>query len=222
SWRSSPPGPRASPAWRRPRPWCGEGSRDEPRGPPRRTARHPCGGGVGGRGDAAPRHDHVMEGVVFGVGAGAAIVGALGLRGRPNPLHGALFLVANLFCVAVLYLMLRAEFLALAQVIVYAGAIMVLFMFAIMLLIPGRAEEGPDPLARARRLALPLAAVLGIAIVLVAGYTGSTAPGPAPGGVGAIGRLLFTDYLFPFEVTSLLLLAALVGALTLAKRRASA
>ena len=163
-----------------------------------------------------------MEWVVFVVVAVAAIGSALGLVIRPNPLHGALFLVGNLFCVAVLYLMLRAEFLALAQVIVYAGAIMVLFIFAIMLLIPVRAEEGPDPLARARRLALPLAAVLGIVIVLVAGYTGSPAPGAAPGGVAAIGRLLFTDYLFPFEVTSLLLLAALVGALTLAKRRASA
>jgi NADH-quinone oxidoreductase subunit J len=160
-----------------------------------------------------------MEWVLFVVVAVAAVASALGLVIRPNPLHGALFLVSNLFCVAVLYLMLRAEFLALAQVIVYAGAIMVLFMFAIMLLIPGRAEEGPDPLARARRLALPLAAVLGIAIVLVAGYTGGTAPDAAPGGVAAIGRLLFTDYLFPFEVTSLLLLAALVGALTLAKRR---
>jgi NADH-quinone oxidoreductase subunit J len=160
-----------------------------------------------------------MEWALFVVVAVAAIAAALGLVIRPNPLHGALFLVANLFCVAVLYLMLRAEFLALAQVIVYAGAIMVLFMFAIMLLIPGRAEEGPDPLVRARRLALPLTAVLGIVIVLVAGYTGTTVAGAAPGGVGAIGRLLFTDYLFPFEVTSLLLLAALVGALTLAKRR---
>ena len=102
-----------------------------------------------------------MEWVVFVLVAVAAIGTALGLVVRPNPLHGALFLVGNLFCVAVLYLMLRAEFLALAQVIVYAGAIMVLFIFAIMLLIPGRAEAGPDPLARARRLALPLAAVLG-------------------------------------------------------------
>ena len=96
-----------------------------------------------------------MEWLVFVVVAVAAIGTALGLVIRPNPLHGALFLVGNLFCVAVLYLMLRAEFLALAQVIVYAGAIMVLFIFAIMLLIPGRAEAGPDPLARARRLALP-------------------------------------------------------------------
>jgi NADH-quinone oxidoreductase subunit J len=163
-----------------------------------------------------------MEWVVFVLVAATAIGTALGLVIRPNPLHGALFLVANLFCVAVLYLMLRAEFLALAQVIVYAGAIMVLFIFAIMLLVPGRAEAGPDPLARARRLALPLAAALGLAVVLVAGRTRGAAPDAPPGGVEAIGRLLFTDYLFPFEVTSLLLLAALVGALTLAKRRAGA
>jgi NADH-quinone oxidoreductase subunit J len=163
-----------------------------------------------------------MEWVVFVLVAATAVGTALGLVIRLNPLHGALFLVANLFCVAVLYLMLHAEFLALAQVIVYAGAIMVLFIFAIMLLIPGRAEAGPDPLARARRLALPLAAVLGLAVVLVAGRTGGPSPGVPPGGSGAIGRLLFTDYLFPFEVTSLLLLAALVGALTLAKRRAGA
>jgi NADH-quinone oxidoreductase subunit J len=163
-----------------------------------------------------------MEWVVFVLVAVTAVGTALGLVIRPNPLHGALFLVANLFCVAVLYLMLRAEFLALAQVIVYAGAIMVLFIFAIMLLIPGRAEEGPDPLVRARRFALPLAAVLGIAIVLVAGRTRGPAVDAPVGGVGTIGRLLFTDFLFPFEVTSLLLLAALVGALTLAKRPTSA
>jgi NADH-quinone oxidoreductase subunit J len=89
-----------------------------------------------------------------------------------------------------------------------------------MLLIPGRAEYGPDPLARARRLALPVAAVFGIAVLLAAvGRVGGPAVAASEGGVGAIGRLLFTDYLFPFEVTSLLLLAALVGALTLAKRR---
>jgi NADH-quinone oxidoreductase subunit J len=162
----------------------------------------------------------VTEWAVFSVVAIAAIGMAVGLVVRPNPLHGALFLVGNLFCVAVLFLMLGAEFLALAQVIVYAGAIMVLFILAIMLLIPGRAESGPDPLARARRLALPLAAALGLAVALVAARTGGPAPSAPPGGAAAIGRLLFTDYLFPFEVTSLLLLAALVGALTLAKRRA--
>jgi NADH-quinone oxidoreductase subunit J len=162
-----------------------------------------------------------MEWTVFLVVAATAVVTAVGLVVRPNPLHGALFLVGNLFCVAVLFLMLRAEFLALAQVIVYAGAIMVLFIFAIMLLIPGRAESGPDPLARARRFAVPVGAALALIVLVVAGRTAGPAAQAAPGGVEAVGRLLFTDYLFPFEVTSLLLLAALVGTLTLAKRRAS-
>jgi NADH-quinone oxidoreductase subunit J len=162
-----------------------------------------------------------MEWAAFAILAVTAVATAVGLVVRPNPLHGALFLVGNLFCVAVLYLLLRAEFLALAQVIVYAGAIMVLFIFAIMLLIPGRAEAGPDPLARARRGALPVAAALALLIVLVVGRTGGAPDGAPPGGVAAIGRLLFTDYLFPFEVTSLLLLAALVGALSLARRRVS-
>jgi NADH-quinone oxidoreductase subunit J len=161
-----------------------------------------------------------MATFTFVVVAALAVASALGLVLKKNPIHGALFLVVNLACVAVFYLMLGAEFLAVTQVIVYAGAIMVLFILAIMLLIPGRAESGPDPLARARRLALPLAAALGLAVALVAARTGGPAPSAPPGGVGAIGRLLFTDYLFPFEVTSLLLLAALVGALTLAKRRA--
>jgi len=164
-----------------------------------------------------------MEALLFAVVALGAIGSAIGLVVRPNPLHGALFLVGNLFCVAVLYLMLRAEFLALAQVIVYAGAIMVLFIFAIMLLIPGKTEIGPDPLRGQRRLALPLGGALGLIVVLVIARIG-VARGPVPrgtdGGIGTIGRLLFTDYLLPFEITSILLLAALVGTLTLAKRRA--
>jgi NADH-quinone oxidoreductase subunit J len=160
-----------------------------------------------------------VEWAVFLVVAVLAVGSAVGLVVRPNPLHGALFLVANLFCVAVLYLLQQAEFLALTQVIVYAGAIMVLFVFAIMLLVPGRAEAGPDPLARWRRLALPAGAVFGLAVLAVVAR-GSGAPGPAPAGTAAaVGRRLFTDYLLPFEVTSLLLLAALVGALALTRRR---
>lgn len=161
-----------------------------------------------------------MEWLTFTIVAVCAVASAVGLVVRANPLHGALFLVANLFCVAVLYLMLRAEFLALAQVIIYAGAIMVLFIFAIMMLIPGKVEAGPDPLRPQRLLALPFAGLLGLVVVAVVPQTGSRAPVPAaPGGVAAIGRLLFTDYLFPFEVTSVLLLAALIGALALTKRR---
>ena len=156
---------------------------------------------------------------VFLLVAAGAIATAIGLVIRPNPLHGALFLVANLFAVAVLYLLQGAEFLALVQIIVYAGAIMVLFVFAIMLLIPGRAEPGPDPLASWRRLAVPAAGVLGLAVIAVVARMGRPA-GAAPAGTSAeIGRRLFTTYLVPFEITSLLLLAALVGALALARRR---
>ena len=89
-----------------------------------------------------------MSIVAFVIIAALALASALGLVLKKNPIHGALFLVVNLGCVAVFYLMLGAEFLALAQVIVYAGAIMVLFVFAIMVLIPGKEETGPDPRRR--------------------------------------------------------------------------
>jgi len=161
-----------------------------------------------------------MAHAAFFIVAALAIGSALGLILRKNAIHGALFLVVNLGAIAALYLMLGAEFLAAAQVIVYAGAIMVLFIFAIMLLIPGRAEAGPDSLGRARRLALPVAGGLGLIVVLVVARAGGPAASAPAGGVGAIGRLLFTDYLFPFELTSVLLLAAMVGALLLARRRA--
>jgi NADH-quinone oxidoreductase subunit J len=123
---------------------------------------------------------------------------------------------------AALYLMLGAEFLAAAQVIVYAGAIMVLFVFAIMVLIPGKEESGPDPRRGARLLAVPVGALLCLLLVfVVAGqWSGPRGPGAPSGSVAAVGRLLFTSYLFPFELTSVLLLAAMVGVLLLAKRRA--
>jgi NADH-quinone oxidoreductase subunit J len=152
-----------------------------------------------------------------------AVGSALGLVLKRNAIHGALFLVVNLGTVAALYLSLRAEFLAAAQVIVYAGAIMVLFVFAIMVLIPGKEETGPDPRRPYRLLALPVGAGLLVELAAIVAASGGTtrppAPGP-PGGVEAIGRLLFTDYLFPFEMTSVLLLAAMVGVLLLARRRA--
>ena len=163
-----------------------------------------------------------MAMAVFLVVALLAVASALGLILRRNPIHGALFLVVNLGCVAVLYLTLGAEFLALAQVIIYAGAIMVLFVFAIMVLIPGTEETGPDPLRFWRLLALPLGGLLLVELALILG-TRPPRPRPATvsGGVESIGRLLFTDYLFAFEVTSVLLLAALVGVLALAKRKVS-
>ena len=163
-----------------------------------------------------------MAYAAFFIVAMIATGSALGLILRTNAIHGALFLVVNLGSIAALYLMLGAEFLAAAQVIVYAGAIMVLFVFAIMVLIPGKDETGPDPRRAARLLALPVGALLLLLLVFViVGRLGGapTAGGPS-GSVPALGRLLFTSYLFPFELTSVLLLAAMVGVLLLARRRA--
>ncbi len=160
--------------------------------------------------------------ITFAILALIAVVSAIGLVAKKNPIHGALFLVMNLGSVAALYLTLGAEFLAAAQVIVYAGAIMVLFVFAIMVLIPGKEETGPDPKWRQRAFAIPfgvLLAALLIAIPVIVGQ--GPAGGPVVSGTAeAIGRLLFTDYLFPFELASVLLLAAMVGVLLLARRRA--
>ncbi len=163
-----------------------------------------------------------MAYVSFFVIAAIAVGSALGLILRPNAIHGALFLVVNLGSVAALYLMLGAEFLAAAQVIVYAGAIMVLFVFAIMVLIPGKEEAGSDPRRGARLLALPVGGLLLLLLVFVVmgRWTGPSAPAGPSGSAGAVGRLLFTSYLFPFELTSVLLLAAMVGVLLLARRRA--
>jgi len=151
-----------------------------------------------------------------------AVGSALGLVLRRNPIHGALFLVVNLGSIAAFYLMLGAEFLAAAQIIIYAGAIMVLFVFAIMVLIPGKEETGPDPLRAQRLLSVPVVAVFLALVSIVVGSAtlgGSPKP-PVPGDAAAVGRLLFTDYLFPFEVTSVLLLAAIVGVMALTKRKA--
>ena len=160
--------------------------------------------------------------IAFWILAVMAVGSAMGVVLRRNPIHSALFLVAHLATLAALFLKMRAEFLAAAQVIVYAGAIAVLFVFAIMVLIPGREETGPDPLRSQRLLAVPVAGLLLVLLAVMlrsALFKGAAPSGPLPGGVAAIGRALFTDYLFPFEVTSVLLLVALVGVMALAKRR---
>lgn len=163
-----------------------------------------------------------MSLVTFAVLAVLAVGSAAGLLLRRNPIHGALFLAVNLATVAALFLTLRAEFLAAVQIIVYAGAIAVLFVFAIMVLIPGKEETGPDPLRGQRWLSVPIVAVFLVLLALVlrsATLQGGAKPA-VPGGAEAVGRVLFTDYLFPFEVTSVLLLAAIVGVMALTKRRA--
>ena len=163
-----------------------------------------------------------MQLVAFVILAVLVVASGAGLLLKKNPIHGALFLVVNLAAVAGLYLTLRAEFLATAQVIVYAGAIMVLFVFAIMVLIPGKEETGPDPRRTTRVLALPVGGLLLVQLAIIL-WTRRGAPSAPPTGgtVQSLGKLLFTDYLFPFELTSVLLLAAMVGVLVLARRRPS-
>jgi NADH-quinone oxidoreductase subunit J len=157
---------------------------------------------------------------------GALALGAgIGMVVQRNAVHAALLLVVNLFATAVLFLTLGAEFLFVAEIIVYAGAIMVLFLFVIMLLGVDRAEPVMEP---RRFQARQLLAGGVVAALLVAGLFTSlvTRDVAAPlqptgadfGTARALGDLLFHSYLLPFELTSLLLLVAAIGILMLAKR----
>ena len=152
----------------------------------------------------------------------AVMVGgsALGVILMRNPIHAALLLTVNLAGVAALYLMLQAQFLALVQVIVYAGAIVVLFLFVIMLLNLQRQVQstaGPVLVATAGVGGIALALlVVGALRRAVAPPGGDVAPGF--GETTALARQLFTVYLLPFELTSILLLVAIVGAVALAKK----
>ena len=177
----------------------------------------------------------VVETVVFGVCAVIVLGGALGVIVSRNTVYAALSLVATLFGVAVLFIAQEAHLLAAVQVIIYAGAIVVLFLFVIMLLGVDRAEDlHIEPLPGQR----PMAVVFGVALlglVLVALLAGSAAVTGLSGATAAIAddapnvtqmaRVLFTDYVFAFELTAVLLTIAVVGAVVLARhpgRRAAA
>ncbi|HUK21754.1 MAG TPA: NADH-quinone oxidoreductase subunit J [Gemmatimonadales bacterium] len=163
--------------------------------------------------------------VVFWVFAGAAIASALLCITRRNTVASALWLVVTLFDIAALFVMLDAQFIAVLQILVYAGAIMVLFLFVIMLLNlgPGTASDVKGPVGFA--IATVLAAALGIQLLalLRAGPPAAAGDlaraGQSEGMIAAVARPLFTVYLVPFEITGLLLLAAIVGAVVLAKRQ---
>ncbi len=169
----------------------------------------------------------MVEVVVFAIAALVILGGALGVITQRNPVHAALSLVATLFGIAVLFVAQEANFLAAVQVIVYAGAIVVLFLFVIMLLGVDSSEDlEVEPLVGQRPVAIALGALIGLGMVLVVAT--STVTGiPAASerwardgnDVAQIGRLLFTDYLFAFEITSLLLVIAVVGAVLLARTR---
>jgi NADH-quinone oxidoreductase subunit J len=170
----------------------------------------------------------MVEAIVFAISAVVILGGALGVILSRNTVHSALSLVATLFGVAVLFVAQEANFLAAVQVIVYAGAIVVLFLFVIMLLGVDNADDlESEPLVGQRPAAIAIGVLLAaglLAVVVTSTVTGvpsASAEWVRDGDdIAQIGRLLFTDYLFAFEITSLLLVIAVVGAVLLARTRA--
>ena len=170
-----------------------------------------------------------MAEVLFYIFSGAAIGSALLCITRRSPLASALWLVTTLFNLAALFVLLDAHFIAAVQVLVYAGAIMVLFLFVIMLLNLGRVGPGDMKGAGGRGVA----GVAGLVLVgelvalrlaapprelrLAAGAVADAVK--RQGAVNAVAQPLFASYLVPFEITSVMLLAAIVGAVVLAKRK---
>ncbi len=164
---------------------------------------------------------------VFVVCAAIVLTGAFGVVFLRNPVHSALSLVMTLFGVAVLFVAQEAHFLAAVQVIVYSGAIVVLFLFVIMLLGVDREEAVEvEELRGQRPLAFGVGALMLLLVLLLArandwatGQTGARGLASGPGeNVEKLGRSIFTDFLLPFEVTAVLLVIAVVGAVVLARR----
>ena len=164
------------------------------------------------------------EQVIFWVFAIPLVLTALGVLVAKSPMYAAMNLVAAFFFLAGIYVLLAAHLIAFMQILVYAGAVMVLFLFVIMLL-----SLGDEHLLKERKSAMQYLGVLGgvgVLAVLVAaiarageGMAPLRAPDSAFGTVKAVGNVLFTEYLLPFEATSLLLLVAIVGAVVVAKER---
>ena len=175
-----------------------------------------------------------VDNAVFVIASVATIVGAVGVVSSRNPVHSALNLVATLFGIAVLFISLQATFLAAVQVIVYAGAIVVLFLFVIMLLGVDREEavEAEQLPANRIQVVAPLVGVLLLELALLTKVRFRT-PDPqlvgdavkpiVPGqaNIEALAEQVFTKYLFAFEVTSALLVIAVVGAVVLARRQSA-
>ena len=159
-----------------------------------------------------------MEMVIFFVLAVVAVAAGVGVR---NAVWSALFLLVNFCCLAGLYLLLNAQFVALVQVIIYAGAIVVLFLFVVMLLGMENAEETPDP-RRYQWIAGVLLGTLllaGIVWALIVSVGGSVQPLIRTDNVREIGAAMLTDFAIPFELASIVLLVAIIGAVVLAKQR---
>jgi len=166
----------------------------------------------------------VEEVLFFGAAIGA-LGGALGVVAMRNPFYGVLALIVHLFSLAVLFLLLASAFVAAAQVVVYAGAVMVLYVFVVAY-VGGSTESAWEPIPGQRFLALILGVALfvelSIAVLssaLLALGTDGPHVNPGFGNPAAIGRLLLEKFLVPFEASSILLLLAAVGAVVLAGRK---
>jgi len=170
----------------------------------------------------------VFQWLVFLGAAFVAILASILMVTRKNPIHSALFLVLTFLCTAVLFFLLQSPFIAIIQILVYAGAIMMLIIFVIMLL--ELEEELLSPLkisfSKGVGVLTVLLIMLGLFFAVLGGAKGASG-GYTPekvgelGSIKVVGKLLFTDYLLPFEIVLILLLAAIVGAIVLAKKRPS-
>ena len=165
-----------------------------------------------------------METFFFIILAIVVIFSGLMVILQKNPIASVLYLVLAMFCTAALYVLLAAPFIAILQIIVYAGAVMVLFLFVIMLLNLNRIHEGGAPILKIMgvlvagvMLVVTAVVVRSVAIPADSGFLRQLQVGF--GSVEAVGRALFTTYLLPFEIASFLLLAAIIGAVVLAKRK---
>jgi len=165
--------------------------------------------------------------IVFWVFAPISVGSAVAVLFQRNAVHSALFLIVNFFTLAVFYLVLGAPFLFAVQIIVYAGAIMVLFLFVIMLLGVDRDESLVERLRGQRPTAILLGLGLAAEVFVTIRASLGLARGPADfdqvvnegGNAEALSRVLFRDYFLPFEVTSILLIVAAVAAMVLAQQR---
>jgi len=165
--------------------------------------------------------------ILFYVFAAVAVVASLLVIAQRNPIYSVLLLIASFGALSGLYVLLDAPFVAVTQIVVYAGAIMVLFLFVVMLLNAPHEETDydetvhplrrPGPMRFGAALAVALVVELLWALTKGGGETGAF-PGAAVSSVRTIGRSLFTNYAFAFEVTSVLILVAMVGAVVLARR----
>ncbi len=176
----------------------------------------------------ASGHPSWVDVGTFAVGASLVLAGAIGVVLARNAVHSALMLVMTLFGVAVLFVLQKEPFLAVVQVIVYAGAIVVLFLFVIMFLGVDREEDlAREPLRGQRPLAIGLV-LLGATGLLLLGQVSGWVTGQShvsgsasvsgQANVSLLGRSIYTTYLFPFEATAALLIIAVVGAVVLARR----